>query len=60
MSDIAQIAAFWGDVEGEPKLAAARENRVYDTTIGGERLALRVHRAGYQPCLLYTSDAADD
>ncbi|MEO0485456.1 MAG: phosphotransferase [Pseudomonadota bacterium] len=48
MPDLTAIAAQWGTVDHAPKLIAERENVVYEATIDGQRLALRLHRAGYQ------------
>ncbi|MEM1235548.1 MAG: phosphotransferase [Pseudomonadota bacterium] len=56
MSDIAEIAVLWGEVEEAPQLIAERENRVYSARIGGKRLALRVHRAGYQSRMAIESE----
>ncbi|MEL6914453.1 MAG: phosphotransferase [Pseudomonadota bacterium] len=56
MSDLADIAALWGNVEEPPTLVAARENRVYSCTIDGQKLALRLHRAGYQSRMAIESE----
>ncbi|WP_147126632.1 phosphotransferase enzyme family protein [Shimia ponticola] len=56
MSDIDEIAAFWGQVDAAPRLIAQRENAVYEAVIGGQRLALRLHRAGYQSQIAIESE----
>ncbi|MEL6550845.1 MAG: phosphotransferase [Pseudomonadota bacterium] len=56
MSDLAEIAGLWGDLEDPPALVAARENRVYSCTIDGQKIALRVHRAGYQSRMAIESE----
>ncbi|PRY93295.1 Ser/Thr protein kinase RdoA (MazF antagonist) [Hasllibacter halocynthiae] len=49
MIDPAVLAAPWGGLARAPALAAERENTVWDATLpSGRRVALRLHRAGYQ------------
>ncbi|MEM6729785.1 MAG: homoserine kinase, partial [Pseudomonadota bacterium] len=56
MAELREIAALWGDVEAQPTLVAARENRVYDAQVSGARMALRLHRAGYQSRMAIESE----
>lgn len=56
MSDLMEIAALWGAVDEAPELIAARENHVYAARIEGRKLALRVHRAGYQSRMAIESE----
>ena len=47
--DPARIASQWGEVTGQPRLVAERENAVYEVSFtDGRRAALRLHRPGYQ------------
>ena len=47
--DPAALAAPWGGLAGPARLAAERENVVWDAMLpSGRRVALRLHRAGYQ------------
>ncbi|MEM9852827.1 MAG: phosphotransferase [Pseudomonadota bacterium] len=56
MQELSEIAGFWGSVEEPPRLIAARENRVYEARISGARVALRLHRAGYQSRMAIESE----
>ncbi|MEM6898000.1 MAG: phosphotransferase, partial [Pseudomonadota bacterium] len=56
MPDLTQIAQLWGEVEEPPTLVAARENSVYSCRVGGKRVALRVHRMGYQSRMAIESE----
>lgn len=56
MSDVTKIAELWGRVDQAPELIAERENRVYSTRIEGQKLALRLHRAGYQSRMAIESE----
>ncbi|MEM9350366.1 MAG: phosphotransferase [Pseudomonadota bacterium] len=56
MHDLTAIACLWGDVEEAPELVAARENSVYSARIGGQKLALRLHRTGYQSRMAIESE----
>ena len=50
LEDLAREAlAAWGGAEGAPQLVTARENVVFEARLrGGPRVALRLHRPGYQ------------
>ncbi|MEM1375090.1 MAG: phosphotransferase [Pseudomonadota bacterium] len=56
MSDLNEVAALWGVVDTPPELVATRENSVYSCVIEGQKLALRVHRAGYQSRMAIESE----
>lgn len=56
MSSLIDIARLWGAVDSPPELVAARENSVYACVIDGQKLALRVHRAGYQSRMAIESE----
>jgi len=46
---LAEAVAAWGGSAVQPRLVAARENRVYEVWLpGGVHAALRLHRPGYQ------------
>ncbi|MEM1233500.1 MAG: phosphotransferase [Pseudomonadota bacterium] len=56
MHDLTEVARLWGTVDAPPELMAARENRVYSCVIDGQKLALRIHRAGYQSRMAIESE----
>ncbi len=48
MIDPARAARPWGGLRAPPRLAARRENTVWDVRLPAGRAALRVHRPGYR------------
>lgn len=48
MIDPASAARPWGGLTAPPRLAAHRENAVWEVRLPAGRAALRVHRAGYR------------
>jgi Ser/Thr protein kinase RdoA (MazF antagonist) len=52
-----RAAEAWGQIDGEPRMIANRENAVFDLRFAdGARAALRLHREGYQSEAAITSE----